>query len=214
MSNNSNNTNKQQYFVTGIDTDAGKTIVSSILVQALGANYWKPVQSGDLHHTDTMKVQALVSNTDTVFYPETYRLQTPASPHYAAEIDGIYIDLAKFALPNTNKPLIVEGAGGIMVPLNKQHLILDLMKRLQLPVILVSKNYLGSINHTLLSIETLKKHQLPIAGVIFNGQPTPSTETIIQHFGNIPVLANVPLLPVVNAETIANAASNINPENW
>jgi dethiobiotin synthetase len=145
----------KQLFVTGISTEVGKTVVSSILTEYLQADYWKPIQSGDLHLSDTMKVQSLVSNSKTVFHPERYRLQSPLSPHASAEIDGIQISLNDFELPQTENNLIVEGAGGLFVPLNEKDTVIDLIERLKLPVVLVSRNYLGSINHTMLSIEAL-----------------------------------------------------------
>lgn len=182
---------QKKYFITGIGTNVGKTITSAILTEALQANYWKPVQAGDLHQTDTQKVQSLISNTQSVFYPETYRLNTPASPHAAAKIDGIEIDLAKFTLPQTKNNLIVEGAGGLMVPLNQQHLVIDLIAKLNIEVILVSQNYLGSINHTLLSIALLKAQKIPVKGIIFNGETTPETESFILNHSGLPCLLRI-----------------------
>ncbi len=189
--NNTKNLKKQTLFVSGISTEIGKTVAAAILVESLQADYWKPIQSGDLHHTDTMKVQALISNSKTQFHKESYRLKTPASPHHSANIDGIKIKLPHFQLPNTNNHLIIEGAGGLMVPLNKQHLLIDLMETLQVPVVLVSQNYLGSINHTLLSTEALQKRNIPIAGIIFNGKPTPSTQDIIIHYSGCKILGHI-----------------------
>ena len=181
----------KKYFVTGIDTEIGKTVISAILTESLEADYWKPVQSGDLHNSDSHKIERLISNTKTHIHQEAYRLKTPASPHYSAEIDGVNIDLESIKTPDTNNNLIVEGAGGLMVPLNRNDLIIDLIEKLQLPVILVSKNYLGSINHTLLSIAMLQSRNIEIKGIIFNGKKTPSTEEIILHFSKIPCLGFV-----------------------
>lgn len=189
-------------FVSGIGTEVGKTVVSSILVKALSADYWKPVQSGDLDYTDTMKVQAWSESPASRFFPEGFRLNTPASPHYSAAVDGIKIELDDFVLPDTDKPLIVEGAGGLHVPLNDKHLIIDLMEKLMLPVVLVSRNYLGSINHTLLSIEALKSRNIPIAGIIFNGNPVPSTESYILSYSQVKYLGRIGEEAEINAATI------------
>lgn len=203
---------QQQYFVTGIGTEVGKTVCSAILVKALGADYWKPVQAGDLHDTDTMKVAQWTDNNlpSPHFHPEGFRLQTPMSPHAAADIDGIAIRLSDFSLPKTNQPLIVEGAGGLMVPLNDQDTVLDLMQELGLPVILVSRHYLGSINHTLLSIAQLQQRGITIAGLIFNGPATPTTESIITKMSGLPVCLRVPELEEVSSATISALAQEVN----
>lgn len=182
------------YFVTGIGTEIGKTMVSAFLVEKLKSDYWKPIQSGDLDHSDTMKVKSLISNNQTVFHTETYRLTQPFSPHHSANLDGVKIDLDKFIIPQTENTLIIEGAGGLMVPLNEQDLIIDLIKKLDAEVILVSKNYLGSINHTLLSIEALKSRNIKIKGIIFNGDENLSTQNIIVKMTGIEVIARIPQL--------------------
>lgn len=180
------------YFVTGIGTDVGKTVVSAIIVEALKADYWKPVQAGDLHHSDTMKVQDLVSNTVSVFHEEGYKLTEPMSPHAAAERDGIEILIDDFELPQTdNKNLVIEGAGGLMVPLNANHLIVDLIDYFDAKVILVSQNYLGSINHTLLTYEVLSSKGIPIEGIVFNGPENPETERYILDHTGLPCLLRV-----------------------
>src|ERR1019366_802964 len=161
--------NKPPIFITGIGTGIGKTIVSAALVEKLKADYWKPVQSGDLENSDTLIVKSLISNPISVFHPEAHRLSQPYSPHKSAAIDGITLMQEKFILPVTNNTLIVEGAGGLMVPLNNQFLMIDLIKQLKADVVLVSQNYLGSINHTLLSVYALKQYQIPVKGIIFNG---------------------------------------------
>ncbi len=172
----------KRYFVTAIDTDAGKTMVSAILCQYLKADYWKPVQSGDLDNSDSHKIERLTYRKETTIHPETYQLNIPASPHFSAEEDGVEIKLETFKLPTQEQPLIVEGAGGLLVPLNNEQTLFDLMIQLKLPVILVIRHYLGSINHSLLSIEHLKKSGLEIAAVIINGRPTPSSTSIIQNY--------------------------------
>lgn len=191
-----------QFFVTGIGTEIGKTVVSSILTEYLQADYWKPVQSGDLHLTDTMKVQALVSNTKSYFHPERHRLNAPLSPHAAAALDGVQIQLSDFTLPQTSNHLIVEGAGGLMVPLNDQDLMIDLIQQLGIPVILVSRNYLGSINHTVLSIEALQRRDIPIAGIVINGEPNPATETFIESRSALPILFRVGQFSEISKEEI------------
>ncbi len=196
----------KQLFVTGISTEVGKTVVSSILTEYLQADYWKPIQSGDLHFSDTMKVQSLVSNSKSVFHPERYRLQSPLSPHASAEIDGIQISLNDFELPQTENNLIVEGAGGLFVPLNEKDTVIDLIERLKLPVVLVSRNYLGSINHTMLSIEALKVRGIKIEGIVFNGEPTPATERFIEENSHIPVLFRLNELTELTKSTIKSTA--------
>lgn len=203
--------NHKGFFVTGIGTEVGKTVCSAILVKALRANYWKPVQAGDLHDTDTMKVARWTGQqqSDANFHPEGWRLNTPMSPHAAAAIDGVSIRVKDFTLPTTQYPLIVEGAGGLLVPLNEQETILDLIVHLQLPAILVSRNYLGSINHTLLSIAQLEQRNIPIAGIIFNGETVPSTESIITQMSGLPVLLRVPELSEVSLATIEKMAKMV-----
>ena len=200
----------KKYFVTGIDTEIGKTVISAILTEALQADYWKPIQSGDLDNSDSHKIERLISNTKTHIYPEAYRLKTPASPHYAAELDNITIDLEDIKLPKTDNHLVVEGAGGLMVPLNRKDLMIDLIAKLRLPVILVSKNYLGSINHTLLSIEMLRSRNIALKGIIFNGKKTPSTEEIILYYANdVPCLGNVNEEAIIDKTIIQKYAQNL-----
>lgn len=167
-------------FVTGIGTGVGKTYVSAHLVEMMQADYWKPIQSGDLDQTDTMKVRSMVQNPISFFHPESYRLTQPFSPHKSAELDGIVIDPKKIILPKTQNQLIIEGAGGLMVPLNNSFLMIDLMAQLQAEVVLVVMHYLGSINHTLLSIELLKSRNLTINRVVFNGIKEAYSENVIR----------------------------------
>lgn len=165
-------------FITGISTDVGKTIASAIITEALEADYWKPIQAGDLSNSDSHKVKNLLSNSKTKIHPNSYALQTPASPHLAAEIDGITIDIHKIIVPQTENHLVIEGAGGIFVPLNNEQTIIDLIKP-DYKVIVVSRHYLGSINHTLLTVEALKNRKITIAGILFSGNENKSTESII-----------------------------------
>lgn len=165
-------------FITGIGTDVGKTIASAIVTQALEADYWKPIQAGDLDNSDSHKIQRYISNDKTVIHPNSYKLNTPASPHLAATIDGITIDLKKITEPKTKNHLVIEGAGGILVPLNNSDCIVDLIQK-DYKVIVVSRHYLGSINHTLLTFEALKNRKIEVAGIVFSGDENQSTEDII-----------------------------------
>ena len=165
------------------------------------ADYWKPVQSGQLDNSDTMIVQKLISNKKSVFHQEAYRLTQPFSPHLSAALDGIEIDLNKINLPQTENQLIIEGAGGLMVPLNDKVLMIDLIKKLDAEVVLVSKNYLGSINHTLLSIEILKNRNIPIKRLIFCGETNQSSEQVIYDQTGITIL-RIPFFETLNKNTI------------
>lgn len=170
-------------FITGIGTDVGKTITSAIVTQALEADYWKPVQAGDLDNSDSHKIQKLTSivtssAVERQIFENSYKLNTPASPHLAAAIDGITIDLKKIIEPLTDNHLVIEGAGGILVPLNDNDCIIDLIQP-DYKVIIVSRHYLGSINHTLLTFEALKSRNLKVAGIIFSGDENKATEEII-----------------------------------
>ena len=177
------------YFITGISTDVGKTIVSAIVTEALEADYWKPVQAGDIDNTDTHKVERLVSNNKSKFFPSTYVLNTPMSPHAAAEIDGIEIDIKKLKPPKTNSDLVIEGAGGLLVPLNNTQTILDIIKPNYM-VIVVSRHYLGSINHTLLTVKTLQQKGFDVA-IIFSGNEHKSTEAVIKKMAKVPIIGRV-----------------------
>jgi dethiobiotin synthetase len=177
-------------FVTGISTDVGKTIASSIIVEALQTDYWKPIQAGDLDNSDTDKVKSLISNTKSQFHPNAYALQTPASPHLAAEIDNVKIKLGNISEPKTKNHLVVEGAGGIFVPLNEKDLVIDLIQK-DYKVIIISRHYLGSINHTLLTIEALQNRKITIAGIIFSGNENKATEKIILNKTNIKMIGRI-----------------------
>ena len=193
---------RQAYFVTGIGTEVGKTVVSAFLQLALDADYWKPVQAGDLDFGDTDRVKKWVGMAEDRYHPERYRLRIPASPHYAARLDGVDIQLGDFELPDTGgRPLLVEGAGGLLVPLNEQHTMLDLVLHLDLPVILVSRHYLGSINHTLLSLEVLRGRGCRVCGIVFNGENGESAR-IIQQLSGVPVLAEVPEMEEIGFEEL------------
>ena len=178
----------QKYFVTGIGTEVGKTVVSAVLTEALAASYWKPVQAGDLENTDSMKI-ARLSKSATVL-PEGCRLRQPMSPHAAAELEGVQLQVSQFRTPVAD-PLIVEGAGGLLVPLNQEETMLDLIRALALPVIVVSRNYLGSINHTLLTLTTLQQAGVQVAGLVVSGTPNEHSESIILKLSGVQMLGRV-----------------------
>lgn len=194
-------------FITGIGTDVGKTIASSVMVEHYQADYWKPIQSGDLHNSDTMKVQAMVSNSVSKFHAETYRLNQPFSPHKSAQLDGVTIDLEKFVLPQTNNQLIIEGAGGLMVPLNDQQYVVDLISKLNVEVMLVVKHYLGSINHTVLSLELLKQRNIKLHSVIYNGPADTYSEAIINNYCDR--IIRIPHLESLSKESIKQQAQRL-----
>lgn len=190
-------------FVTGIGTGIGKTIVSAILTECLNADYWKPIQSGDLDNSDTIKVKSLITNTKTKFHPEAYSLTQPYSPHKSADIDGITIDPEKIILPVTDNQLIIEGAGGLMVPLNNNFLMIDLIEQLNAEVILVVKHYLGSINHTLLSLDALQSRNIHIRALIFNGDADEYSEQIISNYLKKGKIISIASIDTINKENIA-----------
>lgn len=194
-------------FITGIGTDVGKTIVSAIITQALEADYWKPIQAGDLENSDTHKIKSYVSNSKTTFFENSYALNTPASPHYAAELDGITIDIHKIIEPETQNHLVIEGAGGIFVPINATETIADLIQP-DYKVIVVSRHYLGSINHTLLTIEALKNRKINIAGIIFNGEENKATESIILSKTGINFIGRLETEPYIDSNVINEYADH------
>ncbi len=183
------------FFITGIGTGVGKTIAAAIVTQALQADYWKPVQAGFDDGTDSQTVASLVGNTQTVFHQEAYKLAMPASPHIAAREEGIHIDLdhivSHYAQLKRDRTLVVEGAGGLMVPLNKHQFVADLVKALDAEVLLVSRNYLGSINHSLLTAAYCKQMGLRVAGWIFNDQYL-QYEQEIADWSGYPILGSIP----------------------
>lgn len=191
-----------KYFVTGIGTEIGKTITSAILTEALEADYWKPIQAGDLENTDTEKVRSLISNKKSNFHEESYRLKHAMSPHAAAKREGVHINLKNIKMPKHHNPLIIEGAGGLLVPLNDTDCVIDLTKQMDCEVILVSQNYLGSINHTLLSIEALKNRFIPIKGILFNGSENSETKEIILSKTGLKYLGSIPLLDEISKKSI------------
>ena len=199
------------YFITAIHTDSGKTLVSAILTEMLEANYWKPIQSGEPR--DTESVMNLVSNSSSQFFKEAYLLNTPASPHASAKIDGVEIDLNKIHPPVSNKDLIIEGAGGVLVPLNDKDMVIDIAARIPCEVILVSNLYLGNINHTLLTYELLKAKGLKIKGLIFNGESNPESERIIELYTGLKVLLRIKQEEMIDQAVVRKYADQLK-ENW
>lgn len=195
---------KGSVFVTGTDTDVGKTVVAAVLTLGLGAYYWKPIQAGLAPTTDTSSVRAWTGLPEERFLPEVYRLQEPMSPHAAAKIDGVEIDLAHILrthLP-TDRPSVVEGAGGLMVPLNATALVVDLVERFAMPVVLVARTGLGTLNHTLLSVAELRRRSIPLLGVVLNGAEHESNRSAIEEYGAVRVLGRVPPLEVIDAGSL------------
>jgi dethiobiotin synthetase len=192
-------------FITGISTDVGKTIASSIIVEALQADYWKPIQAGDLDNSDSHKVKSMLSNTKSKIFENSYTLNTPASPHYSAEVDGITIDLKQIKEPKTNNHLVIEGAGGVLVPLNETDCVIDLIQP-DYKVIIVSRHYLGSINHSLLTIEALKSRKIEIAGIIFSGNENKATESIILNKTGVKCIGRIEQEPYFDKNVIKEYA--------
>ena len=195
---------QKKILVTGISTEVGKTIVSAILVEALQADYWKPIQAGDLENSDSHKIEKLISNKKTKIHNNSYALQTSMSPHASAEIDNIIINLNEIKEPKTNNHLVIEGAGGILVPLNTEHTVLDIIKP-EYHVIVVSRHYLGSINHTLLTVNLLKQKGFKVS-IIFSGKEHVTTEAIIKKMTEVPILGRIEEEPYFDQNVIREYA--------
>ncbi|WNW00948.1 dethiobiotin synthase [Tenacibaculum sp. HL-MS23] len=194
----------KKYFITGISTEVGKTIASAIITEALEADYWKPIQAGELDNSDSHKIEQLISNSTTIIHPNSYALNTPMSPHAAAEIDGITVELSKITAPKTDNNLVIEGAGGLLVPLNNSDTILDIIKP-DYKVIIVSRHYLGSINHTLLTVNLLKEKGFDIA-IIFSGNEHKTTEEIIKNMTNVSVIGRIDEEPYFDKNVVREYA--------
>lgn len=195
---------QKKYFITGISTEVGKTVASAIVVEALQADYWKPVQAGELGNCDTKKVKELISSSTSVFHENSYALKTAMSPHAAAEIDGITIDLKEIKVPKTKNNLVIEGAGGLLVPLNNSETILDIIKP-SYKVIVVSRHYLGSINHTLLTVKLLQEKGLDVS-IIFSGMEHKTTEDIIKKMTNVSVIGRIDEEPYFDKNVVKKYA--------
>lgn len=174
--------------VAGTGTDVGKTVVSAILTVLMKGDYWKPIQCGDKKNSDTAIIEKLIDTTKHHIYSPAYSFNAPVSPHHAARLEGISIHMPSIVLPQTKRPLIIESVGGVFVPLTTRVLTVDLFKSWNCQWVIVSKHYLGSINHTLLTLEILKRLQVPIAGIIFNGEPNPDSEAAILEISSLPLL--------------------------
>ncbi len=193
------------YFVTGISTDVGKTIAAAIITEALKADYWKPIQAGDLNFSDTHRIKQLVLNDISQYHDNSYALNTPMSPHAAATLDDIQIDLENIKRPKTKRDLVIEGAGGILVPLNETATIADLAQPTD-KIIIVSRHYLGSINHTLLTIAYLKQRGFSNLAILFSGAEHPTTEAIIRSKTQVPVIGRIDEEPYFDQRVIREYA--------
>jgi dethiobiotin synthetase len=194
----------ESFFITGTDTGVGKTVVSALLCVALDATYWKPIQTGTREGTDTETVMQLAQLPRQRTLPESYRFKPPVSPHLAAEWAGVRIEMRKIKIPApVQGSLIAEGAGGVLVPLNRTQLMTDLMRHLNLPVVLVARTALGTINHTLLSLAALRAARLDIRAVVMVGKPNRENEVAIERYGQIPVAGTVPLLKQINRAALS-----------
>jgi dethiobiotin synthetase len=200
------------YFISGIGTGIGKTVIAALLSEALSADYWKPVQAGFEPGTDRSLVASLVTNSEIIIHPETYKLRLAASPHISAREENRRIEISRiledFKKMDTNRPLIIEGAGGLMVPLNENEFVIDLVKQLDVRLILVSRNYLGSINHSLMTASICRSNGLDVAGWIFNDQYLDYESEIVRWSG-YPVLFSLPLLGSVSSQAIKEMAGRI-----
>lgn len=190
------------FFVTGTDTDVGKTIVSAWLMLHLDAAYWKPVQCGFEPRTDAQTVKMLTECTPERILPTKYMLEAPLSPHEAARRENVHIELDALSLPEHQGPVIVEGAGGLLVPLNDTQFIIDLIAHLNITLILTCRSTLGTLNHTLLSLEAIRKRNLKIAGLVMVGPERPENYSALEEYGGIPILGELPVLTSLNKETL------------
>ncbi len=198
----------KQVAIVGIHTGIGKTISSAIICEALFADYWKPVQAGNIEDGDSIVVAGLLSNSKTTIHKEAHVLSQPLSPHIAARLDNTEIVIGQLSIPATDNLLVIETAGGLMSPLNDTQTNLDLILHFKLPVILVSQNYLGSINHTLLTCEVLKKHNIDVKGILFNGEETPATQDYILNYTGYKCIGVIPHIPL-HKDTVAREAARL-----
>lgn len=195
----------RNFGIVGTDTEIGKTLVAAILVKGLGASYWKPVQAGLESPTDSDWVRHLADLPLERVLPEAYRIRAAVSPHLGSQLEGIRVDPFSLCLPKVNTPLVVEGAGGVLTPLNGKDVMADLFKHLDLPVVLVARSTLGTINHTTLALEALRARAIPVLGVVMSGPLNPYNREAIRHFGQTEVLAEVDQLGTVSPTSIEAA---------
>ena len=205
---------RESLFVTGTDTNVGKTVLSALLVSALDGVYWKPIQTGAIEGTDRETVIGLAAIPRTQTLQESYCFDPPVSPHLAAEASGVRIDLARIRPPeNLTRPLIVEGAGGILVPINDSELMLDLIRRLGLPVVIGARSALGTINHTLLTVRALRCGKVPIKGVVMIGPRNRDNERSVERFGGVPLVGWIPWLNRIDRQALLHVFhDNFDPE--
>ena len=196
------------FFITGISTEVGKTVAAAIITEALQADYWKPIQAGDLDNSDTHKVKRLVSNDISQYHDNTFALNTPMSPHASAKMDNITISANKIKRPKTKNTLVIEGAGGVLVPINDTETVAQLIAPTD-KVIIVSRHYLGSINHTLMTVEVLKARELYIAGILFSGDEHPTTEAIIAKMSQVPIIGRIDEEPYIDANVVSEYADRL-----
>jgi len=197
------------FFITGTDTDVGKTLVSAWLLTQLEGTYWKPIQAGTLPTTDSATVQRLAELPVSRVLPEAYLLPEPMAPHEAARRANIAMDMEKLRLPPHDGLVVVEGAGGLMVPIADGAYMIDLADSLDLPIILVARSTLGTINHTLLSLEAIRRRGLPLAGVVISGPESPHNRAAIERFGQVEVIAEIPFLETVSRDTLKAVAPEL-----
>ena len=199
----------EKYFITGISTNVGKTLFAAILAEAMEADYWKPIQSGYNEGRDTITVQQLISNTKSKFHKETFLLKEPVAPHLAAKNEGIEIDIDSFMIPKTNNTLLIEGAGGPLVPINDRNFVIDIAKKADAEIILVINSYLGCINHSLLCIDYLFTNNFPLCGIVLNGNFDPEVEKAIVSYKPVNVLAKIPFTFSPNKYFVSQQAKQI-----
>ena len=191
------------YFVTGTDTDIGKTIACAWLMLHMNAHYWKPIQSG-LEEKDIDTVKSYTNLPETYFHPSVFELTQPLSPHESAKRDAVQINLSDFKIPRSQSPLIIEGAGGLLVPINKTHFIADLITHLDVPAIIVARSGLGTINHTLMTLEAMRARNIDIKGIIMSGEKSPHNREALEEYGHAPIIAEINYLPTINVQTLLN----------
>ncbi|MBI1273632.1 MAG: dethiobiotin synthase [Alphaproteobacteria bacterium] len=203
-----------QLFMTGTDTNVGKTVASAWLALHLRADYWKPIETGADEGSDAHRAAALAALPEQNIWKPVYRLHEPLSPHEAAKRAGVKINLGQFLRPNTARNLVVEGIGGVMVPLNDRDMVADLIRHLGLPAVLVARSGLGTINHSVLSLRALRRFEVPVMGVIMTGTPAPHNREAIEQFGKTRVLAEIPLLDEVTTETLRAIKPRVPFDAW
>lgn len=198
------------YFITGIGTNVGKTVISAIVTEALQADYWKPIQSGTIEGLDSDTIKSLITNAETVIHTEAYLLKQPLSPHFAAKLDGVNITLNSINLPTVkNKNLIIEGAGGLLVPVNDKEYVIDMANKFDCQIVLVISSYLGCINHALLSIDYLIRNKLNLHAIVFNGTFDAEVKEAILNYSKTCKVITVPLLDQLSQQSVLLAAQNI-----